>query len=427
MIEKVHSHEGEERTQNDYTFRLPKNIKQIGESTSQKKIYVEDYVFTYIKELVKKEYSSCKIAVLLGKYVKTKEERIILINGAIEAEGTKFDAEVVFSNDTWTDIYEKIKRYFRDVEVVGWCIGGPGFIMENEDKLKKIHLDNFAGVDKTLLKYDSIEGEEAFYIYENGTLNKQKGYYIYYDKNEDMQSYIIDHRLFLEKGCIDDEQTMVDEYKEEIREQKTRENNRSIVHLMYAAGSLMVVIVIVVFTTMINNTNKINELERTVDQLSNTLVAALNQRNNGEDAIDASTKSKGTLNVETISGNLSSIKSEEVVGDKSEEKETDQKESEQQEKVSDKKVNTEVEKAKEESSKTEKKKEEKKKDDSKKDTKEASNKTSKVKYYEVQQGDSLVGISYKLYNSRDYVTKIMELNGIEDMDMIYYGQKLIVP
>ena len=41
MIEKVYS--GKER-ENQENVRIPKNIKQIGTTTSNKKIYIEDYV-----------------------------------------------------------------------------------------------------------------------------------------------------------------------------------------------------------------------------------------------------------------------------------------------------------------------------------------------------------------------------------------------
>jgi nucleoid-associated protein YgaU len=61
------------------------------------------------------------------------------------------------------------------------------------------------------------------------------------------------------------------------------------------------------------------------------------------------------------------------------------------------------------------------------ETTEAIETVKETKYYVVKSGDSLAGISYKLYNSANYVTKIMELNGIEDQDKIYAGQKLIVP
>ena len=413
----------------------------------KKKIYVEDYVFTYIKELAKKEFSDCRIAVLLGHYIKLKNEQIIMINGAVEAEGIQFDAEVVFNNDTWTSIYENIKKYFSDVEVVGWFIGGPGFLLENEEKLKKIHLDNFAGVDKALMKYDSMEQEESFYIYEHGGLACQKGYYIYYEKNEDMQNYIIEHRPSEIKSSKASEEKEVIEYKEEMKEQKVQENTKNIMHLLYAAGSLMVVIVIVAFAIMLNNSSTIKNLEKTVKNLEDTLYAgesnleeqkAQEKANLSNQVAENAKQQEDTMDVETISGNLSSIKQEEVVGDRAEEvaKKDEKKDTKQEEQAEEPEVKSDNTKSEEKTTDTEKKEDGKegKKTETKPETKpekedaaETSASTSEVKYYEVQKGDTLVGISFKLYQSGDYVTKIMKLNGIEDMDMIYYGQKLIVP
>lgn len=48
-------------------------------------------------------------------------------------------------------------------------------------------------------------------------------------------------------------------------------------------------------------------------------------------------------------------------------------------------------------------------------------------YYIVKKGDSLVGISKKIYGTAAKARKICQLNGIDDMDMIYAGQKLELP
>lgn len=449
MIENIHSHEGEEKDKKrlNYTFKPPKNIKQIGEGTSSKKIYVEDYVFTYIKDLLKKEYEECKIAVLLGHYYKTQESRIILINGAVEAEGLRYDTESVFDNDTWTGIYENIKRYFTDVEVVGWCIGGTGHIVHSQDRLKKIHLDHFAGVDKALFKYDCFEEEEAFYLYENGMMNQQEGYYIYYDKNEDMQNYILNHTQ--NRNLPLGQKTV--EVHPDIHEMPSTATNKNIVHLAYAAASLFAIIVLTVFATMINNNHRIQTLEETMAHLSNTLSSSIQQLQENSSQAEVETPTQGMMEVETISGTLNSIKEEDVIGDQADnasndeqlkqedskeestsdttnEKQETKNESEVSETTDskDKEIVESVEtNTKQEDTKQDEK--EDKKSEKKENSKDVSSNEVKVKYYEVQKGDTLVGISLKLYKSVDYVSQIMKLNGIEDQNVILYGQKLIVP
>ncbi|MCC8152490.1 MAG: LysM peptidoglycan-binding domain-containing protein [Lachnospiraceae bacterium] len=48
-------------------------------------------------------------------------------------------------------------------------------------------------------------------------------------------------------------------------------------------------------------------------------------------------------------------------------------------------------------------------------------------YYIVQKGDNLFSISQYVYGTDAKVEEICALNGIEDMDMIYEGQKLLLP
>ena len=47
--------------------------------------------------------------------------------------------------------------------------------------------------------------------------------------------------------------------------------------------------------------------------------------------------------------------------------------------------------------------------------------------YYVKEGDTLVSISYEFYNSTDKIKEICELNGITDRNKIICGQKIILP
>lgn len=49
------------------------------------------------------------------------------------------------------------------------------------------------------------------------------------------------------------------------------------------------------------------------------------------------------------------------------------------------------------------------------------------KRYTVRKGDTLANISLSLYNDRDYVDTICEINDIEDPDVIYEGMVLELP
>jgi nucleoid-associated protein YgaU len=48
-------------------------------------------------------------------------------------------------------------------------------------------------------------------------------------------------------------------------------------------------------------------------------------------------------------------------------------------------------------------------------------------YYVVQKGETLAGISKKLYGDTSHVKAICKMNGLSDGNLIYIGQKLLLP
>ena len=145
-------------------LKTPKNVRQIGKIGDGLRIYVEDYVKTYTKQLAEGDYINRSIAVLVGEYRNGDIERNIFIYGAIKVEVEEWGEDSVFTEDTWTTIYEKIKEYFPDAEIVGWYYGGTGLGTEDLPTLEKIQINNFAGRDKVLLTYDVLEKENNFYL-----------------------------------------------------------------------------------------------------------------------------------------------------------------------------------------------------------------------------------------------------------------------
>lgn len=177
------------------TVKLPKNIRQIGLPEEKKKIYVEDYVVTYMNQLALEYPNQQSAAILLGFYTRQNDMRLTFINGAIGIPNAKVDEDAVsFDSHLWEELYDTMKRYFRDVEIVGWFLTRPGKSLGINEKITKIHVDQFPGSEKTLFLMDPLDKEDAFFIYENGKLTRQHGYYIYYERNEDMQNYMIEQR-----------------------------------------------------------------------------------------------------------------------------------------------------------------------------------------------------------------------------------------
>ena len=69
---------------------------------------------------------------------------------------------------------------------------------------------------------------------------------------------------------------------------------------------------------------------------------------------------------------------------------------------------------------------EKKSEEAKVSKEEESQLTDKD-YYVVQKGETLAGISKKLYGDTSHVKAICKMNGLSDGNLIYIGQKLLLP
>lgn len=424
MLEKVYSNENGDIGQGNRlppSFKMPKNVRQIGNNSSDKKIYVEDYVMTFIRQLAGDNYSNSKTAVLVGQYIRMDNASMIFISGAIELEGFDLSTGDTFTNEVWTSIYENIKKYFVECEIVGWYLAGPSYLLKEQEKIRKIHVDNFAGRDKTLMTYDSMEREEAFWFYKDNKLAKQEGYYIYYDKNEDMQTYMIDHN---NKGSqetdYDDRvskeiRAVLDNKKPEKKDKIEKIANvegKGAPRLVYVAGTLLAVILLIAAAAMLDNYDQMKTMQDTLDSLAsnyqlnykepanieNPLEAAVLEnaqaRDDTEETVDPFESGESeevggeNLDVEILPGDVSPIEEDPVkVSDKPDKKVTDKP-----------------------TSKPDKSPSEKEK-----------------KYYTVSAGDTLAGISYKLYDSPNYISEIMRLNNMDDENYIYIGQKLIVP
>lgn len=67
MIEIVYEKEKQKSEGNESFFRIPNNIRQIGEVGGTQKIYIEDYAYTYLCRISSENLSKGIGAVLLGQ------------------------------------------------------------------------------------------------------------------------------------------------------------------------------------------------------------------------------------------------------------------------------------------------------------------------------------------------------------------------
>ena len=243
MIEIICNEENSDKSKQvtrGAAIRRPKNIKQIGEVSSDKKIYIEDYAFTYINSIAYNNPSDSQAGVLLGENQTDGDEKCVFIKGIIKAKlGTEVEEKGVYFNESvWNGIYSDVEKYFPDLSVVGWFAAIPEVTPERMMKLKKIHLDNFAGTMKTFYLIDTVEKEENFYLYENGELKKQKGYVCFYERNYEMQEYMLERRE--RKSSEDGPDKVMKSIRNIIREkEELHEQKKNAFHVSWSDCSRM--------------------------------------------------------------------------------------------------------------------------------------------------------------------------------------------
>lgn len=377
---------------------LPKNIRQVGKPNEKVKIYVEDYVITYINQIARESQNQQKLAILLGRIGKKDDAGVAFINGAVEVKDvTITDDQVLFTSEIWSRIYEDIQKYFHQMEVVGWFLTRPGKSLGINEKITKIHVDNFPGVDKALFIIDPMDHDEAFYIYDFGRLIRQEGYYIYYERNEDMQNYLIDQRkgesneMPLKAAGIDRKVTDITRRKQPERKKSFAGMNK----YMQKASSFVITFVLLV--ALIIGFTRLNQKTQTV---SNT---GTNVETSGED----------TTPVQVIEGNIQPI-DETNAGESTPAEVLDNTPAESTAPAETDAVSQVQADGGQTPEETEA-------------PADAAGTSNVYRQYVVEQGDTLIGISTKFYDSISYIEQIQSLNGIEDPDKIYSGMTILLP
>lgn len=408
ICNKDDSDKSEENPKDNNTcIRRPKNIKQIGDVSSDKKIYIEDYAFTYINSIAYNSPQEEQAGVLLGELAKEGNERCVFVKGVIKAAlGDTSDTGIYFNENIWNKIYSDTEKYFPDLSVVGWFAVMPEVTDERMARLKKLHLDNFAGNMKTLYLVDTVEKEEHFYLYENGTLKRQKGYVCFYERNYEMQEYMLERSE--KKSCEDaSDDRVIRNIRNVIREKEELKEQRKSGSFMYGVSAFLVVVIIVIGINLMNNYEKMKRLNQSVDNLMNQLEG--NERG-GQDEDDNGVHDSEASGDISVDGNA--IKVNRLSGDVYPLEENSTSDKTERETVSDNNAASETTQAISESET---------------DAAVSSVKTDSYSMYTVKQGDTLMGICKRYYGTTTKYQEVMQYNGLDDRDMLYIGQQIKLP
>ena len=242
--------------------KLPKNIRQIGDSDQVVRFYMEDYVNTYLKRLYPTGKQTMRVGVLLGSVEQYDGTPYIFVDGAMEMEDVETDGEkIMFSESSWKKVYKQMEDSFPKRTIQGWFLcGGPGSQLSPLNYWKQ-HGQYFAGKNQLMYLNHGLEGEEAIYITSEDGFYRLKGHCIYYERNQMMQDYMITRKDVrrVESGA---QETVIRDFRSRLsakKEQVTLQNRAT-----SAMGLLCGVLSIAVLAggvVLVNNYTKMQQME----------------------------------------------------------------------------------------------------------------------------------------------------------------------
>lgn len=426
----------------------PKNVRQVGNIDKAHKIYVEDYVITFTKgignSLTDENNMSCAAAVLLGHKKNAGKEVETYINGMVLIDEFAEMKETVFSNDMWSGIYDKIKEFYEDEEIVGWMYIGCINDAQPDKRLLNIHSSNFSGKNYIFMVYDCEEKEELFFDFINNTFIKRKGFYIYYQKNDTMHNYMLAANG-KEEETAESEDRVVKDIRNILSKRQEKSEKRKFMQTVYAAGMLVAAVILLVGTSVIYRNNNISQtasndtatdIPQNIEETSsdNLLVQDGQQTADNENIQVTETPSAIQTEAPSAAGGenqgtdaqmpegqvadagISDVQTETTAQPPAEQAAEEQSEDKTQTENKDAGELHEATPVQEEGN-----------DSPGEQPVMSDNTASKYSFYIVKSGDNLGSISEKIFRSVKYVKKIKELNNLENEDMIYEGQKLWIP
>lgn len=370
-------------------FSMPARTKQMGSIENHVKIFVEDYVYTYLYQYGRSGGGKEKLAALIGKHYEIEGQDVLMISGAIQGKGTVQQNGVeCFSEETWEYIGGQMQTYFKGMTVVGWVHCQPSFGAFLMARDEGFHKEYFREKWQVLFVIDTMDKLDTFYIYnEDGTgLRQARGYFVYYDRNREMQEYMLENSMIRPReGEGTNRQAEPEALAAEPTEGRARQRRKpSAEERMDAAKEIRRVLQ--------KREKEVKQAKKEHDRVLATVSCvlcvvcvcmglAMMQSLDRLRMVETELLAMQT-SYQTLAEDFEGVKVQSVFA-------VQQAESIQKAESTAEKVTT--------------------------------------KKYTVESGDSLGYISRKFYGDNSGIQRIMEANGLENADMIYEGQALWIP
>ena len=497
--------------QRDREFILPKNIRQMGKLGETYKIYVEDFVYTYVHRTLREEQEKPDFvaAVLLGRHFSRAGQEYIFINGAqrveflsnyaidsdmhfekqmsdeIQNAALYFTEEVAqpdgftdevsrsgeFVTDAgsvceyeeqpfaavstperqqvcWESVYQGIKEYFSEYELLGWYFELDGCNQEVSASMQQFFDATQEHGSRFLYLSDRINRTDTFFVQEQGRLQRLDGYAVYYEKNPAMQEYLVAQNrhsdpVHNKTECeVPSREDVAQNYRAILNKLNEKPSRKKYQPFVYVAEIAVLAVVAATGISQIGNYQNLKTLEQTLQTFSGNVQkgdaandsseliaeeqgtasdtvengqasgtegmqeetgqASAAEAGNGSDEKGQGAQSTGDSATET--GNVTQNAGENMSANLSQSAGADASVSDSSQNTRDNNLTSE-------------------------NAADLSGETadSSARYYTVKKGDSLMSISKAVYRTTAMIPEICNANQIENMDMIYEGQQLLLP
>lgn len=322
---------------------------------------------------------------------------------------------------------------FPGAQMLGWGCGVSMWNSRADVSVKQIHGKFFSENGKMLYVTDMSEKEEKIFVWNSGGLSEQPGFVVYYEKNPQMQEYMLrgKGRKSIEAAYKDDVtenmRTVIKE-KDDVKVIKTK-------HIGYATVAAMFIMLIAVGWLLQKSLDKIKYLEETVAAVegyigSNMVQAVMTdgssiQEEGGKKAGNKKTAGTNKDNPDNKSGTGNDSNQE---NNKTDNKKTGNTGSSVTAAPSQQPASNNKNTSSKGTSSGNKKTNSKNNTGSNSGgSKKASAYNGKYDSYIVSAGDTLSQIVWRQYHSFYYLDKVMKANNIKNSDKIYEGDCIILP
>ncbi len=364
-------------------MQVPNNIMQIGNPDEFYRIYMEDYVYTYIRQIENEVSSVRRKIYLFGKKEIGQETSYLYIYGAADSEKGVLSIQ---------------HDFFEGYEILG------------------------------ILSLFHGEREISF---QNGIAFCLKGFFVFYEQNSAMQTFLI-HNYQEKENSGETKAAAKPDYagKKELlqkRKENCKKDNKKKNEpykstqgsgFLYIATVSMAIILSIIAITAINRYDKMQGFNEQV------LCAASMEEQTQEQAEEQAEKQtkEPSSSMETA---VTETAEDAILTNKNiyiEETTSSQNETTASEAIENAEENPDLAKQNEEDKLSSKSSEEEEAS-----SEESVQTASQAQVYVVEQGDSLLSINQKFYGTENRIKEICSLNHITDPDAIQYGQKIILP